>query len=129
MRMASAMKFRPAAFAALALAVLTGTGLALAQPAQINLGLSANDGTGDSLRAAFGKVNTNFSLTLQKASNLSDLANPVTARTNLGLGSAATQSTGAFDAAGAPPAPPRQPACKRRATSPTSPAPRRPART
>jgi hypothetical protein len=37
----------------------------------------------------------------QKAQNLADLASAVTARTNLGLGTAATAASGAFDAAGA----------------------------
>jgi len=40
-------------------------------------------------------------LSLAKANNLSDLTNASTARSNLGLGSAATQASSAFDAAGA----------------------------
>jgi hypothetical protein len=37
----------------------------------------------------------------QKAQNLADLTNPATARTSLGLGTAAVQNVGAFDASGA----------------------------
>lgn len=47
------------------------------------------------------KANAATASALQKASNLSDLPNAGTARTNLGLGSSATQPSSAFDAAGA----------------------------
>jgi hypothetical protein len=56
----------------------------------------------DQLATAIATLITNASnLALKKASNLSDVANAGTARTNLGLGSAATQSSSAFDVAGA----------------------------
>jgi hypothetical protein len=53
--------------------------------------------------AAFGQVPTSAGSIggLLAASNLSDLANAGTARASLGLGSAATQPSSAFDAAGA----------------------------
>lgn len=72
----------------------------------INIGTAANDGTGDTIRVAFGKAKDNFSelyttigtftaagLTLMTA------ANAAAQRTALGLGTAATQNTGDFAAA------------------------------
>lgn len=50
--------------------------------------------------AEAGRAEAAEAAKLTKASNLSDLVNAGTARTNLGLGTAAVQATGAFDAAG-----------------------------
>jgi hypothetical protein len=49
----------------------------------------------------FGAASTVQAASLQKSGNLADVPSPATARANLGLGSAATQPTTAFDAAGA----------------------------
>jgi parallel beta-helix repeat protein len=51
--------------------------------------------------AEASRAETAEGLAALKANNLSDLASAAAARTNLGLGSAATQSASAFDAAGA----------------------------
>jgi hypothetical protein len=53
------------------------------------------------LTQIFAAVYSAISGKLAKASNLGDLVDAATARTNLGLGSAATQASSAFDVAGA----------------------------
>lgn len=76
----------------------------------LGLGTAATQDSGDfdaagAAAAALSSANThadaNLALSALKANNLSDLASAGTARTNLGLGSAATQASSAFDAAGA----------------------------
>jgi hypothetical protein len=68
-----------------------GLGSAALQPS------SAFDAAGAATAAQAAAI----AASLQRASNLSDLANTATARANLGLGSAALQPSSAFDAAGA----------------------------
>lgn len=63
--------------------------------------LAAGDVGADPAGAAAAAQTAAQAASLQRASNLSDIASASTARTNLGLGTAATHPAGDFDAAGA----------------------------
>ena len=77
-----------------------GLGSAALQAASAFDVSGAAAGVQTNLTAEISRAETAEGLLLVKASNLSDLASVPAARTNLGLGSAATQSSASFDAAG-----------------------------
>lgn len=65
------------------------------------VGLGNVDNTSDTNKPVSTLQQTAINARLEKTQNLADLSNVATARTNLGLGSAALNNTGDFDAAGA----------------------------
>lgn len=73
----------------------------LATDAELVAAVAALIGSADTAGDTLGELQALIGARLLTTNNLSDLTNPGTARTNLGLGTAATQDTTAFDAAGA----------------------------
>jgi len=68
--------------------------------AQATTALAAANAAAADAASASAAAAAAVASSLQRASNLSDLANTTTARSNLGLGSAAVADTSAFDSAG-----------------------------
>lgn|GEM_PF-6014506 len=72
---------------------VTATTIAPGAVAKATVGLTNVDNTADTAKPISTATQTALNAKLTAASNLSDLATPATARTNLGLGTAATMST------------------------------------
>jgi trimeric autotransporter adhesin len=86
--------------AARAQAAEAGLASASALAAETARAEAAESAPSAALTAEITRAQAAEALAAQKAANLSDLASATAARTNLGLGSAATQPSSAFDAAG-----------------------------
>jgi hypothetical protein len=82
-------------------AAQVGAASAGALSSEVTRAETAEGTLGTAISAETTRAETAEGLAAQKANNLSDLASAPTARTNLGLGTAATQASSAFDASGA----------------------------
>jgi hypothetical protein len=77
------------------------SGVVVAQAGDYSPAQVGADPAGTAASQASAALSAALAASLQRSSNLGDLTNVVTARTNLGLGSAALQPSSAFDVAGA----------------------------